>query len=52
MKRLHRIARWVGLAAAVAGAGSVVRGAWDETAGYLVVLIVASALAGLWEPTE
>jgi hypothetical protein len=49
MKTLYQLATWASLAAAVAGALSVVRGDWGGAAGCLVVLVVASFLAGLWE---
>jgi hypothetical protein len=49
MKTLYQLATWAGLAAALVGAGSLVRGDWGAAAGCLVALIVASALAALWE---
>jgi hypothetical protein len=47
--RLVTVLETLGLAAALAGGLSVVRGDWGEAAGCLVVLVVASFLAGLWE---
>jgi hypothetical protein len=39
---------FVGLAAAVVGAVSVTRGAWEDVVGSAAVMVVVSVLAVLW----
>jgi hypothetical protein len=44
----HTVATWGGLAAALTGGLSVVRGAWGEAFGCLMLVTAASFFAALW----